>query len=165
MPFFEHDGIQFYYRDSGTGLPFVFQHGLGAEVSQTFDLFQPPAGFRLITFDCRAHGETRPLGPEEKISVEQFAEDLGALLDHLGVEHAVVGGISMGAATALHFALTHPERVLGLVLARPAWLDESRADNMKVFSTIAEFIRKHGRSKSTRLNSSHLARSRMPSSA
>lgn len=144
MPFFAHDGFRFHYRDSGTGLPFVFQHGLGADASQTFDLFQPPAGFRLITFDCRAHGETRPLGPEDKISVEQFSEDLGALLDHLGLEHAVVGGISMGAATALHFALTHPERVLGLVLARPAWLDESRADNMKVFSTIAEFIRKHG---------------------
>ena len=143
--FFPHDGIQFHYRDSGgSGVPFVFQHGLGAEVSQTFDLFTPPPGFRLLSFDCRGHGETCPLGPEEKISVEQSSEDLGALLDHLRIERAIIGGISMGAAIALHFALAHSERVLGLVLSRPAWLDESRADNMKVFSTIAEFIRRYG---------------------
>lgn len=144
VTFFEHDGLRFHYRESGAGIPFVFQHGLGAEVSQTFDLFSPPPGFRLLGFDCRGHGETRPLGPEDKISVEQFAEDLRAFLDHWQVERAVIGGISMGAAMALHFALTHPERVLGLVLSRPAWLDESRADNMKVFSTIAEFIRRYG---------------------
>lgn len=144
MPFFDHDGIRFHYRESGSGIPFVFQHGLGADLSQTFDLFQPPTGFRLITFDCRAHGETRPVGPDEKISVEQFANDLAAFLDHLGIQQAIIGGISMGAAIALCFALEHPERVLGLVLSRPAWLDESRADNMRVFSSLAEFIRKYG---------------------
>lgn len=144
MRFFEHDGIRFHYRESGGGIPFVFQHGLGADVNQTFELFTPPPGIRLLTLDCRGHGETRPLGPEEKISVEQFTEDLGAFLDHLGIERAIIGGISMGAAMALRFALEHSERVLGLVLSRPAWLDESRADNMQVFSTLAEYIRKYG---------------------
>jgi pimeloyl-ACP methyl ester carboxylesterase len=50
----------------------------------------------------------------------------------------------MGAAIALRFTLEHPDRVLGLVLSRPAWLDQSRVDNMKVFSTLAEYIRKYG---------------------
>ncbi len=144
MPFFEHDALRFHFRDSGSGIPFVFQHGLGADAHQTSELFQPPPGIRLLTFDCRGHGETRPLGPEEKISVEQFTEDLGAFLDHLRIERAVIGGISMGAAMALRFALEHPERLLGLVLSRPAWLDQSRADNMRVFSTLAEFIRRYG---------------------
>ncbi len=144
MPHFTHDGIQFHYRDTGNGVPFVFQHGLGADTQQTFELFQPPAGFRLLSFDCRGHGETRPMGPEEKISVAQSAEDLRAFLDHLQIERAVIGGISMGAAIALHFALTWPERVRGLVLSRPAWLDQSRGDEMRVFTTIAEFIREHG---------------------
>jgi len=144
MPFFEHDGLRFHYRESGTGTPFFFQHGLGADINQTFDLFKPPAGIRLIAFDCRGHGETRPLGPEEKISVEQFTDDLRSLMDHLKIEHAVVGGISMGAAIALRFVLEHPERVIGLVLSRPAWLDQSRTDNLQVFSTLAEFIRKFG---------------------
>ena len=144
MAFFEHDGIQFHYRESGRGLPFVFQHGLGADTAQTFELLEPPPGIRLLTFDCRAHGETRPVGPEEKISVEQSADDLGAFLDHLQIKRAVVGGISMGAAIALRFALEHPARICGLVLSRPAWLDESRADNMRVFATLAEYIRRYG---------------------
>jgi pimeloyl-ACP methyl ester carboxylesterase len=144
MPFFEHDGIQFHYRERGSGTPFLFQHGLGADANQTFDLFKPPTGIRFITFDCRGHGETRPLGPEEKISVEQFTDDLRSLMDHLKIERAVIGGISMGAAIALRFVLEHPGRVIGLVLSRPAWLDQSRVDNLKVFSTLAEFIRKYG---------------------
>lgn len=144
MPFFDHDGILFHYRESGSGIPFVFQHGLGADLNQTFDLFKPPAGFRLLTFECRGHGETRPLGDEEKVSVETFTADLCAFLDHLNIKRAVIGGISMGAAIALRFALEHPQRVLGLVLSRPAWLDESRADNLNVFATLAEFIRKYG---------------------
>lgn len=144
MPCFEHDGLRFHYRERGGGIPFVFQHGLGADVNQIFDLFQPPPGFRLITFECRGHGETRPLGPEEKISVETFTEDLRALLEHLGIGRAVIGGISMGAAIALRFALEQPDRVLGLVLSRPAWLEQSRADNLRVFSTLAKFIRQYG---------------------
>ena len=144
MPFFEHDGIRFHYREGGSGVPFIFQHGLGGDVSQTFELLQPPRGFRLLTFDCRGHGETRPLGPEEKISVEQFAEDLRAFLNYLRIEQAIIGGISMGAAIALRFALEYPECVLGLVLSRAAWLDQRRNDNLHVFSTLAEFIRKYG---------------------
>jgi pimeloyl-ACP methyl ester carboxylesterase len=144
MPFFEHDGIRFHYRETGSGVPFIFQHGLGADVNQTFDLFRPPSGIRLLTFDCRGHGETRPLGPEEGVSVQQFAVDLRAFLDHLGADRAVVGGISMGAAIALHFCLENPGRVRGLVLSRPAWVDQGRADNMRVFATLAEYIRKFG---------------------
>lgn len=144
MPFFDHDGIRFHYVEQGAGIPFVFQHGLGADVSQPLELCRPPSGFRLLTLDCRAHGETRPVGPEEKIGVEQFCDDVRAFLDHLGIVKAVVGGVSMGAAIALRFALEHPERVLGLVLSRPAWLDESRVDNLRVFATLAEFIRKYG---------------------
>jgi pimeloyl-ACP methyl ester carboxylesterase len=150
MPFFDHDGIHFHYRESGSGIPFVFQHGLGADLNQTFELFQPPHDFRLLTFECRGHGETRPLGPEEKISIEQFTEDLRAFLDYLRIERVIVGGISMGAAIALRFALDYPERVLGLVLSRAAWLDERRNDNLRVFSTLAEFIRKYGAAEGAR---------------
>jgi len=144
MPCFDHDGLRFHYRESGHGIPFVFQHGLGADLNQTFELFKPPPGIRLLTFECRGHGETRPLGPEEKISVETFTEDLRAFLNHLHLERVVMGGISMGAAIALRFALEYPERVMGLVLSRPAWLDQARADNLKAFATLADFIRSYG---------------------
>src|SRR6266481_2761802 len=92
MPFFRHDGLDFHYREAGAGVPFVFQHGLGGDVNQPFGLFQPPSGFRLLAFDCRAHGQTVPLGDDRKISIAAFADDLAALLDHLSIPSAVVGG-------------------------------------------------------------------------
>lgn len=145
MPFFAHDGIEFHYRDEGTGRPFVFQHGLGADVSQPFSLCRPPRGIRLIGFDARAHGQTKPVGPEDRINLRGFADDLTALLDHLGITRAIVGGISMGAAITLNFALRHPERVLGLVQSRPAWLDAPNPWNVTVFSLITRLVREHGR--------------------
>lgn len=144
MPIFKHDGIVFHYQDQGQGLPFIFQHGLGGDANQTFGLFSPPAGFRLLTLDCRAHGETRPLGAVEKLSFASFANDVRALLDHLGLESVVMGGISMGAGVALNFALRFPERVRGLVLSRPAWLDQPLPPNMAIFPMIAQLIRRQG---------------------
>jgi pimeloyl-ACP methyl ester carboxylesterase len=141
---FEHDGLCFHYRDEGGGLPLVFQHGLGGDVSQPFGVYTPPAGVRLIAFDARAHGETRPVGDVKKIALAAFADDLVALLDHLGIPRAVVGGISMGAAVALVMALRYPERVLGLVLSRPAWVDRPLPDNARVFTHIAQLVRKFG---------------------
>ena len=144
MAIFERDGLTFFYRDEGAGLPLVFQHGLGGDVSQPFSLYRPPPGVRLIAFDCRAHGATRPLGDMRKVSMATFADDLVALLDHLAIARAVVGGISMGAALALVVALRYPERLLGLVLARPAWIDRPLPDNVRVFIHVAQHILQHG---------------------
>lgn len=144
MPFFEHDELSFHYHEVGEGLPFFFQHGLGADVSQPFGLFRPPAGIRLIAFDCRGHGETKPVGDLAKISLASFADDLRALMDHLKLAQAIVGGISMGAAVALNFALRYPERVTGLVLSRPAWLDAPNPWNVRMFSLVARLVREHG---------------------
>jgi sugar phosphate isomerase/epimerase/pimeloyl-ACP methyl ester carboxylesterase len=148
---FDHDGIRFHYRSQGAGLPFIFQHGLGADLTQPFGLFRPPDGVRLLGFDCRAHGKTRPVGPPEKINFQTFADDLLALMDYLQIERAVVGGISMGAAVALNFVLRHPDRALGLVLHRPAWLDAPRRENVAVFSVIADLLRQHGPEKGLEL--------------
>jgi pimeloyl-ACP methyl ester carboxylesterase len=144
MPDFQHDGIQFYFREAGAGLPFIFQHGLGADSSQPMALFEPPSGFRLLAFDCRAHGKTHPLGDTSKIGIASSADDLRALMDHLKIGQAIIGGISMGAAIALNFALRNPNRVLGLVLSRPAWLDGPNPWNVRIFSLIARLIREHG---------------------
>jgi pimeloyl-ACP methyl ester carboxylesterase len=145
MPFFQHAGIQLHYRDEGSGLPFFFQHGLGADLTQPFGLFKPPPGIRLIAFDARAHGQTQPVGPIEKISLGSFADDLQALMDHLQIQQAIVGGISMGAAITLNFALRHPTRVLGLVQSRPAWLDAPNPWNVTMFTLISRLVREHGR--------------------
>ena len=110
--FFERDGFRFHYRTTGDGIPFVYQHGLGADVNQPFKLFEPPPGIQMLGFDCRMHGATTPMISTSGISLATFADDLRGFLDFLGIQRAIVGGISMGAAVALNFALRFPERTL-----------------------------------------------------
>jgi pimeloyl-ACP methyl ester carboxylesterase len=141
---FDHDGLRFHYRDEGQGLPFVFQHGLGGDLSQPFSLYQPPPGIRLLGFDARGHGQTRPLGEVNKLRIATLADDLAAFLDHHGIARAVMGGISLGAAVAVNVALRFPERVLGLVLSRPAWVDGPLPENARLFAMIARLIRDLG---------------------
>jgi pimeloyl-ACP methyl ester carboxylesterase len=144
MPFFENDHLQFYYRQQGRGIPFFFQHGLGGDTSQPFGIFSPPDGIRMLAFDCRGHGRTQPLGDPGKIGIASFSDDLLRLMTHLGLERAVIGGISMGAALALNFTLRYPQHVLGLVLSRPAWLDGPMGRSAEIYAVIAGLIRRWG---------------------
>jgi len=144
MPMLHYDNLDFHYRDAGAGVPFVFQHGLGGDLNQPFGVFVPPRGFRMLAFDCRAHGQTFPLGDETKICLPAFADDLLGLLDAWRLERIIVGGISMGAAVALNFAVRYPDRIMGLVLSRPAWLDGANPTNVRLYALIADLIRQHG---------------------
>ena len=144
MPFFERDGVRFHFQDRGAGAPFVFQHGLGGDTRQILDLYTPPPGVRLITLDSRAHGATAPLGDTTKLNFNAMADDLVALLDHLDIASAVIGGISMGAGVALNVALRHPQRLRGLILSRPAWLDRPLPPNLLVYPAIAWLLRTYG---------------------
>src|SRR6516165_7247778 len=119
MSRFTRAGITFHYHDTGEGTPFVFQHGLGGDISQPLGLYRPGPGTRLIAFDMRGHGQTFPLGDIEELSMATLADDAVALLDFLGIGRAVVGGISLGSAVAVRVAVQLPDRVLGLVLSRP----------------------------------------------
>jgi 3-oxoadipate enol-lactonase len=76
----------------------------------------------VLTYDCRGHGQSdKPDGP---YLVEQFADDLADLLDHLGWRSAVVAGASMGGCVALAFAAAYPTRAAGLGLFdTTAWYD------------------------------------------
>ncbi len=141
------DGLQFHYLDVGSGVPFIFQHGLGGDCHQTEEVYDPSrelAGVRFISMDCRGHGETRPLGNVDKISFDTFADDVIALMDYLGLQNAIIGGISMGAGMSLNLALRYPERVKGLILSRIAWLDQPNPDNLTTYSKIGRLIEQHG---------------------
>ena len=144
MPTLRRDGLSFHYRETGDGLPFVFQHGLGGDQNQPRGVYQPAAGVRLITFDFRGHGETRPLGDVAKLKIASLTDDLIALLDHLQIERAVVGGISLGSAVAVNTSLRYPERVRGLVLSRPAWIDRPLPENVRLYSLVAGLLKSAG---------------------
>lgn len=144
MPFFEHDNLKFHYLERGGALPVVFQHGLGSDTEKIFAQVEVPPGYRLLGLDCRAHGKTKPVGPVEKLRFDTFADDLMALLRKLGIGEAMMGGTSMGAGVALNCALRYPQRVSGLVLLRPAWLDCPNQANLRLFGAIAQLLRRHG---------------------
>ena len=80
MAEFIHDDIHFHYRDEGDGIPFFFQHGLGADLTQPFSLCRTPAGIRLIAFDARAHerylGTGESLGKAGAYSIQGAGGDL-----------------------------------------------------------------------------------------
>lgn len=145
MPNFQHDGIPFYYLDEGERMPFLFQHGLGGSVDQPAGLYKPNPRVRFISLDARGHGRTRLFGSPDKFGFGTFAQDLLALMNDLRIDQAVVGGISMGAGIALHFALQYPERVKGLVLSRAAWEDTPQpAENRDAYAMIAQLIQQWG---------------------
>ena len=76
-------------------------------------------GLHVVTLDLLGHGRSdRPADPLV-YSVSSFADQVEALLDHLGVERAVIGGLSLGANVSLEFAATWPQRTQGLILETP----------------------------------------------
>ncbi len=135
------DGLRLAVYDSGgDGLPVVFQHGLCGDVGQTAEAFPDDPRFRMITLECRGHG-TSQAGPE--FSISTFADDLAALIDHLDLAPVVLGGISMGAAIASRLAVSRPELVRGLVLARPAWICDAAPDNMAPNAEVGRLLTTH----------------------
>jgi pimeloyl-ACP methyl ester carboxylesterase len=88
-------------------------------------MYQPLAralaaeGLHVVTLDLLGHGRSdRPADPLV-YSVSSFADQVEALLDHLGAERAVIGGMSLGANVSLEFAATWPQRTQGLLLEMP----------------------------------------------
>jgi 3-oxoadipate enol-lactonase len=116
VPVAEVRGQRLYYEDTGgAGGALVLSHGFLMD-SHMYDAQKRAlAGSRrVITWDQRGHGRTGSDG--RPFTYWDSADDLAGLLDHLGVERAVIGGMSQGGFVALRFALRHPERTAGLVL-------------------------------------------------
>ncbi|MGO1972345.1 MAG: alpha/beta fold hydrolase [Propionibacteriaceae bacterium] len=121
----------------------VFQHGMGGDRQQPLGYLPGHAHTDIVAMDARGHGDSSDLAGD-RLSFDAFADDVVALLDHLDVPRAVVGGISMGAAVALNLALRHPDRIRGLVLCRPAWLDTAQAEsNTTAYAQIADLLDTH----------------------
>ncbi len=120
----------------GNGLPVVFQHGLCGDARQTFEAFPDSGQHRLLTLDCRGHGESDAAGP---YSIAQFSDDVTALIGTLNGP-VVLGGISMGAAIATRVAVTRPDLVRALILVRPAWITRAAPANMAPNAEVGRLI-------------------------
>src|SRR5947209_2202707 len=111
----------------GDGTPVVLLHGLTATRRYVVmgSSALPRAGHRVVAYDARGHGDSDPAQPYD---YPALAGDLERVLDQRGIERAVLAGASMGAHTALRFALDRPERVAALVLVTPAYLPGEDSD-------------------------------------
>lgn len=122
MPVFNSDGVEIHYIDEGAGEPVLLVHGFASNhranwVDTGWVRFLTGNGYRVIAMDNRGHGQSAKLYEIEEYRPELMAEDARRLLDHLGIERALVMGFSMGARISALLSRRHPERVKGVVLA------------------------------------------------
>ena len=120
----EVNGLNMYYEVHGAGRPLLLLHGAYMTIDAMGEVLSRLAESRqVIAVELQAHGRTadidRPLG------YEAMADDVAALLRHLGVGEADVFGFSMGGGVALQVAIRHPEVVRKLVVVSAAHTSDS----------------------------------------
>jgi pimeloyl-ACP methyl ester carboxylesterase len=124
------DGTSLHVDDCGSGEPLLLLHGLtgtGRDWAHAFDLDALAASYRWIAPDARGHG--RSTNPTRTFTFARCAEDVCAILDHLGIARAKAIGICLGAKTLLHVATRAPERISAMVLvsATPRFPESTRS--------------------------------------
>jgi pimeloyl-ACP methyl ester carboxylesterase len=108
-------GTELHYEDRGRGFPVLFLHAFPLGLFMWDDQVAAlETRRRLVRFDARGFGGT-PVG-DGPLTMDRIADDAVALLDHLGVETAVVAGCSMGGYAAFAMVRRHPRRIRALVL-------------------------------------------------
>lgn len=117
MALIHRDGVGIYYETHGDGPTILLTHGYSA----TSAMWAPQiaalaARYRLVLWDVRGHGASD--SPEDSALYSEAAcvEDMAALLDRLGADRAVIGGLSLGGYLSLAFNVAHPDRVRALML-------------------------------------------------
>lgn len=110
---------QMYYEQSGNpkGVPVVFLHGgPGAGANPTHRRFFDPAYYRIVIFDQRGAGRSKPLGETRNNTTPHLVADIERLRQHLDIDTWFVFGGSWGSTLAIAYAEHHPDRVRGLAL-------------------------------------------------
>lgn len=133
-----YQGHRISFDEYGEGeRPIVLAHGLLMN-RHMFERLGPALaerGNRVICVDLLGHGRSDQPDDLRLYSMPLFAAQVAALLDHLGLERAVVGGTSLGANVALELAVRHPQRVKALFIEMPV-LDNALAGVAAIFAPI-----------------------------
>ena len=118
MPNVNIDGLSIYYESHGTGFPLVLCH----EFAGDYRSWEQQVGYfsrryRVITYNARGYPPSDVPQSLDAYSQERAVEDLKSLLDHLGIERAYIGGLSMGGAVTLNFGIRYPHMARSLIVA------------------------------------------------
>jgi 3-oxoadipate enol-lactonase len=121
---FENKGVRLFAVEDGEGRVIVMLHGgMASHVASLPVVAGLSSRYRVVAPDLRSNGKSWCGDP---LTFDQLVDDVEALLDHIGADQAVVGGVSGGSGVALRFALRHPSRTAGLVLVQPVYGGEER---------------------------------------
>jgi len=117
VPFLERDGVRIFYEAAGKGPPVLLSHGYSATSRMWRGQVEALAPrYRIITWDMRGHGQSDSPDDPALYSEAATVGDMAAILDALGIDTAVIGGLSLGGYMSLAFHLAHPGRVRALML-------------------------------------------------
>lgn len=121
MPSFVSDGLTLNYIDEGTGDPVILIHGFASNlqinwVGTEWVKTLTEAGYRVIAFDHRGHGQSDKIYDSNRYTIRDMAGDTLVLMEHLGIAKADLVGYSMGARVGAYIAIEYPERVRSLVI-------------------------------------------------
>src|SRR5260370_1778803 len=117
MPKIDRDGVGIYYEVHGSGSPLILTHGY----SSTSEMWQGQVEalskhHKLVLWDMRGHGRSDYPEDPKAYSAALTVADIAALLDAIGANSAIVGGLSLGGYMSLAFYRAHPERVRALLI-------------------------------------------------
>lgn len=136
------DGARIHYQVTGSGEPMLLVHGypLSEELfSQNRDALA--ANYQVITPTLRGYGMSE--APDDTATIETYATDMLALMDELGVQQAIIGGMSMGGPIVFEMYRQAPERFKGLILidtiAAPAGAPEAG-----LWNGVAQLVQDNG---------------------
>jgi pimeloyl-ACP methyl ester carboxylesterase len=146
-PFTAGEGLTLRGERSGEGPPILLCHGITATrryVVHGSKLLQR-RGHEVIVYDARAHGESDPAPAGEGYSYDELVADLSSVVtETVGEGRFVLGGHSMGAHTAVAYALEHPERLAGLVVIGPVYSGVISDETLDYWDGLAEALEQGG---------------------
>jgi 3-oxoadipate enol-lactonase len=132
---------------AGEGTPIVLCHGLTASRRYVIHGSRAleRAGHRVITYDARGHGESDPAPAGQSYGYPELIADLERVVEaEVGEDRFILGGHSMGAHTAVGYALAHPERLDGLVVIGPTYTGELSEATLAYWDGLAAALEGEG---------------------
>lgn len=132
---------------AGEGTPIVLCHGLTASRRYVVHGSRAleRAGHRVITYDARGHGESDPAPAGQSYGYPELIADLERVVEaEVATERFLLGGHSMGAHTAVGYALAHPERLSGLVIIGPTYTGELSDEALAYWDGLAAALEGEG---------------------
>jgi pimeloyl-ACP methyl ester carboxylesterase len=141
------DGITIRGEVVGEGLPVVLCHGITATRHSVIHGSRAleRAGHTVITYDARGHGESEPAPAGQSYGYPELVGDLESVVDAVvGKRSFILAGHSMGAHTAIAYALRQPQRLAGLVVIGPAYDGTVSAESLAYWDGLAQALKQGG---------------------